>query len=254
MSVAGRWKNSYGSIMELEQGPDGRLQGLYQSSTGATGTYLVAGHAVPAVSPGVGESLALSIFWRSINGKSNASWHWVSGLGGQQVAAPGEPPTLILLHALVATTPYEGMGIGTYPDKLIYVPDPGPSLQSRSGTPVGGGDPIDGIWFCREDPSIVLTLAVTWPEYGDVAGTLQTADGISVLAGFTDTYAAQDGVNLQGLTVSALLGGSGQTLALAGSLDRAADVITVTGFANHGTASNSTYAQTLLSALTFVRG
>jgi hypothetical protein len=74
------------------------------------------------------------------------------------------------------------------------------------------------------------------------------------VAGFTDTYAVKDGVRLQGLSVSTLLGGSGQTVALAGSLDREEGVITVTSFKNQGTASDSTYLQTKLSALTFVRG
>jgi hypothetical protein len=243
--------------MLLEQSPDGKLFGTYQSSTGATGTYLVAGFANPSDSSAIGESLALSIFWRSIDGgQSNPTWHWVSGLGGQQVTPEGETPTLDLLHAMVATTDDPGLaGAGTYLDKLIYAPDPGfASLPSRSGSPAGGGDPIDGTWICREDPAVVLTLEVTWPKYGDVAGTLWIAGGIWDIAGFTDTYAAQDGVNLQGLSVCALLGGTGWTVALAGSLDREADVVTVTGFTNQGTAPDSTYLQTKLAALTFVRG
>jgi hypothetical protein len=42
MQLAGVWENEHGSIMEITV-EDGRIEGLYSSHTGETGTYRVVG-------------------------------------------------------------------------------------------------------------------------------------------------------------------------------------------------------------------
>lgn len=82
LSASGVWQNGFGSTLEI--GPvdgDGRFTGRYRSHTGASGVYPVVGVADPAPQ---GDSLAVSfsVTWRSLEGQSDPSWHWVSGFTG----------------------------------------------------------------------------------------------------------------------------------------------------------------------------
>lgn len=261
MSVTGTWKNSYGSVMALVQSAEGFVFGTYQSSTGSSGTYFVTGFAQPnGPASSLGESLALSIFWRSITGGTgDPSWHWVSGLGGQRVPSSGTdaPPTLNLIHAMVATDDFPGLAnVGTYLDKLVYLPV-SPSAPALEKMPVEEGsllrDRIEETWICQQDSAVTLKLQVASSKFGLVTGKLTTAGGAHEVSGFTDTYAQQGGLSLQGLSVCALLGDGGWTVALAGSLDHKTRVMTLTQLLNHGTTPTATYVQTKLATWTFVR-
>jgi hypothetical protein len=48
MTLAGVWKNEYGSIMTLKLAEPNMLTGTYQSSTGSSGTYRVIGYETDA--------------------------------------------------------------------------------------------------------------------------------------------------------------------------------------------------------------
>ena len=125
MSFTGKWINSYNSVMTLTQALDGTISGSYSSITGSSGSYYVLGYANPAdATPALGQAAALSIYWKSYaGGIGDPSWHWVSGLSGQMTLASDASPSLVLLHAMVATCDFPGLATaGTYPDKLVYVP------------------------------------------------------------------------------------------------------------------------------------
>lgn len=259
MSLTGTWTNSYGSVMTLEQFPSGLIGGKYKSSTGSTGEYNVIGFAPPAPpTPALGQSVALSIYWRSIEGgKGDPSWHWVSGLSGQLNIA-GSEPTIYLMHAMVATDDFPDLAtVGTYLDKLLYTPKQGealavPALPGERASQAAA-DPISGVWKCREIPGATLSVNIIDPELGYVSGQLILPSGSYGAIGFTDTYATQDGVPRQALSVSVLMNDQAVSQSMAGSLDFASGVLTLTVFASQGTAGDALYVQTKLSELTFVK-
>ncbi|HYG90034.1 MAG TPA: avidin/streptavidin family protein [Azospirillum sp.] len=258
ITTATHWVNEYGSTMDLWQAGDGAILGVYKSSTGSTGTYLVVGWAAGAApSAQLGQAVSLSIFWRSLEGGTgDASWHWVSGLGGQHLLGTGgQPDTMPLNHALVATTEFVGLaGPGTYIDKLLYRAQGAPPSDLAAPEFAGKGagtDPVNGVWQCREQPDLRLKLQVTDTQYGFVEGAVIQAGGSRPIRGLTDTYAQAAGVALQGLSVTAPIDDAGRTLSLSGSLNRRDGVLTLTAFTSQGTAPGNTYLQTTLGALSF---
>lgn len=263
MSLSGTWKNSYGSIMTLQQSVSGHVSGTYKSSTGSSGTYYVVGFADPAdPTTALGESVALSIYWRSIDGgKGDPSWHWVSGLAGQ-FNIGGAEPTLYLMHAMVATDAFPGLAsVGTYIDKLIYMPVAGedlPVTELSSDLPdsqdVSQSDPISGTWVSQErGTTTVLRLSVVQPDIGYLVGQLLTASAAYTVVGFTDTYATEDGIPLQSLSVSLYRDDSGLCQSLAGSLDFSDGVLTLTVFTSQGTAADAIYVEAKVSELRFTK-
>jgi hypothetical protein len=259
MSLSGAWQNSYGSIMSLTQDDDGLVSGAYRSSTGSSGTYYVLGLAAPTEPTArLGQPVSLTIFWRSIEpGKPDPSWHWVSGLGGQLTLQNGRP-TLILLHALVATEDFPGLAPpGTWLDKLVFLPNtddaatqPLPPALRRNAT---GMDPLDGSWVCEQDPGLSLQLSVLDAKYGTVQGSLSGADSRAVY-GFTDSYATAAGLPLQGVALAVGVDpASGRSQCLAGHLDRAGGRLAFSAFDSRGTAADASYVQTSARALSFLR-
>lgn len=89
MQLAGIWENEHGSIMEITV-EDGRIEGLYNSHTGDTGTYRVVGLADPQ--PGNGsQTFAFVVCWHPLDGHASGSGeHWVSGFVGQLQVIDGE--------------------------------------------------------------------------------------------------------------------------------------------------------------------
>lgn len=258
MSLTGTWSNSYGSVMTLEQYSSGLVGGSYQSSTGSTGVYNVIGFApVTPPTPQLGQSVALSIYWRSTQGgQGDPSWHWVSGLSGQLNIA-GAEPTIYLMHAMVATDDFPGLAtVGTYIDKLLYTPKTGSALEipARPGeraTEAAGADPISGVWKCREIPGATLSVNIIDDIYGYVSGQLTLPAGTYGAIGFTDTYATQDGVPRQALSMSLVMGAQSQSMA--GSLEFSTGVLTLSIFTSQGTPGDAIYVETKLSQLTFVK-
>ena len=93
VSLTGRWRNEFGSIMEV--GPvaeNGSFAGTYSSSTGATGCYPVLGFVDPCP-PEAGQTVSFSVSWRSMTGDYDKSWHWVSAFAGI-LASPNGVDTL----------------------------------------------------------------------------------------------------------------------------------------------------------------
>ena len=261
MSLTGTWQNSYGSVMSLTQFADGLVSGQYSSSTGSTGRYWVVGCAdTTEPTAAKGQAVSLTIFWRSIDpGTPDPSWHWVSGLGGQLVIDNGVP-SLILLHALVATDDFPGLAPpGTWLDKLVYLPKTDVDAASAAALPTerhkASGDPLDGHWICEQDASLSLQLSVTDARIGLVEGSLLRPIGTSTVIGFTDGYAASDSLPLQGVALAVAVDpATGRAQCLAGRLDRARDRLEFTVFDSRGTAADASYVQTAVGALSFRRG
>ena len=258
MSLTGVWSNSYGSVMNLSQFAGGLIAGTYSSSTGSTGKYYVAGMAGPSdPTPSLGQSAALSIYWRSYTGgQGDPSWHWVSGLSGQ-LNTSGSQPTLYLMHAMVATDNFPNVAnVGTYIDKLIYTPKQGEtdsSIKDALSEGANGTDPISGVWVCNEEPGTIMQLSVSGPSTGYVTGDLACAAGRYVLVGFTDVDAQSGGIARQGLSVSVGVGDAGVCMSMAGSLDFSTGVMTLTVYASRGTSADTIYTQTQVSQWTFTK-
>ncbi len=260
MTVTGDWINSFGSVAHLRQDSLGTIIGVYTSSTGSTGAYWILGFTDPdPPNDGTGQSLALSIFWRSVEGGSgDPSWHYVSAFSGQLITL-NNVPTLSLVHDMVATTPFPGVVpvTGNFMDKLLYTPYSGgksaPAQWPPEFQPPAGANAIGGNWACIQNPAIQLSLLVEDQTSGYVIGSLQTAGGSVPLAGFTDTYATQSSLPLQGLTVSALLPDGHSVVSLAGSLNIQQDVLTMVWLEGVGTSAPSTWIETNLQGLNFQR-
>jgi len=259
MNVNGAWVNVFGSIVTLVQLNDGVVAGMYTSTTGASGSYWVVGFTDPnPPANGNGQSLAFSILWRSFDGGTpDPSWHYVSGFSGQMVVIDGTP-SLVMIHDMVATAVDPGVVdiIGSYPDKLTYVPHTAGAAPNWPPPfqPPTSADPVDGNWICVQDPNIALSLTVQDDVSGYLTGTLNTATGTVTLTGFTDTGAGAAGQTLQGLTVAALLPDGHMVVAIAGSLNLATGSLTISWLESNGTAADSTWTQTRLRGLDFARG
>lgn len=264
MTVAGKWINSFGSVVWLEQDLSGSIFGVYSSTTGSSGAYWVVGSADPTLvgtnSPtdDVGQSVVLSIFWRSIlGGSGDPSWHYVSSLSGQLVTL-NEVPTLFMIHDMVATAPFPGVvpAQGSYLDKLLYTPanlTPAPRQWPPLFVPPQSPQAISGTWVSSSDPGVNITLTVQDEVTGYVTGTLQIQDASVPTVGFTDVYAGIDGLSLQGLTLSAFFPDNRNVAGLAGSLDLTSDVLSVSWLQSRGTLPGSTWIQTNLQCIDFVR-
>lgn len=261
MSLTGKWINSYGSVMNLQQDTagSGLIFGEYSSSTGSTGRYYVYGWAPnndPV--PTLGQSVALSIFWRSIEGGTgDPSWHFSSGLGGELSVSDAGVESLTLIHAMVAPVPFPGLcPAGTFLDKLVYTRDPspkhaghpGPTLQS-TGKKVAA-DPIVGRWSCIDNPTFQLLLDVVSEPYGVIRGELIVGANNASAMGFTDTYATGAGLLLQSVAVTASMGG-GKSVALAGNIDLTTGLMHLMTLENVGTPNDATYVSTNTQSLTF---
>lgn len=258
MSITGDWENSYGSIMSLKQGAYGIVIGVYTSSTGSSGEYWVLGYTDPSPANGVGQSLALSIFWRSFQrgGKPDPSWHYVSGLCGQCITL-NNVPTLSLIHDMVATTPFPGVVpvTGNFMDKLIYTPSAGGGQARAEWAPKisAAADPVNGGWVCVQNPLIRLALTLQEQYSGYLTGALLTPNGQTVVAGFADTYASADGLPVEGVALGGLLPDGHSVVSLAGSLNLQQNVLTLAWFQGVGTTPAMTWIETNMQSLTFTR-
>jgi len=259
MSVQGTWVNSYGSTMDLIVNDD-YINGIYRSSTGSTGAYFVLGYQQPREpTSSEGQAVALAICWHSIeSGPADPSWHWASGLSGQLSVQP-TGPTLVLAHAMVASDPFPGLAAaGTYIDKLTYTRKADlPVRATAVSVPKGGelrADPLAGIW--RSSDGVVMTLEVYPYEDGAVGwivGKVQTTDGTFEVSGVTDLHASAQGLTLQSVSITALLGRNGPVAAWAGTLDLSNGQLSLLDLSSQSTAPDATYVQTRLSPIVLSR-
>ena len=106
MQLAGVWENEHCSIMEITV-EDGKIEGLYSSHTGETGTYRVLGLADPE--PGNGsQTFAFVIRWRPLGSHAvESEGHLVSAFVGQLQMIDGEERLTTMWLLTKPTTPEE---------------------------------------------------------------------------------------------------------------------------------------------------
>lgn len=259
MSVQGIWVNSYGSTMDLIVN-DNYINGIYRSSTGSTGVYFLLGYQQQSdPTPSKGQAVALAISWHSIEpGPPDPSWHWTSGLSGQ-LSIQKEGPTLVLAHAMVASDAFPNLApIGTYIDKLTYTRKAErPDKAVAVSVPQDGAsqaDPLSGTW--RSPDGTIMVLAVYPYEDGAlgwVFGNVRTPAGTFEVSGVTDIHAADHGLQLQSVSLTALLGGNGLVVAWAGTLDLTSGLLSLLDLSSQSTAPDATYVQTRVSPIVLSR-
>jgi hypothetical protein len=257
MTVAGIWGNEYGSRMTLASRGDG-IFGIYESTTGSVGKYLVTGWQLDAEPvAGAGQPVALAIEWHSIvAGLPDASWNWVSALGGQ-ISLVGGQEALILSHLLVASSGFDGLcGHGIHTDKLTYhrVGDATPpQMSARQGAPAMQ-DPLAGEWLAAEGARLDLVVSPdTQGRFGYLSGTMVLDGATLTLAGFTDVNAAQDGLARQSVSIVAKDESRGVTLAFGGWIELVTGVVTVHRLTSRITTAANAYAQTDIWPMEFRR-
>ena len=255
-SVAGTWKNDYGSMMTLSVSGN-RVSGLYQSSTGATGTYEVSGFQLgtdPAHN--LGRPVALAIGWQTID-KTPAvpSRNWSSGLCGQ-ISVIGTEEVLTLSHLLVASSDFPGVfNLGNYIDKLVYRRSP--PLTNATATVVvprrsTTKNPLNGIWKAEDGTRLKLTVDAAGPDLpGRVHGYLSTAQGQTEVCGFTDINASASDLTLQSVSINAVQASS--VMSLCGALNLKDDVLNLLILTSAPTPPTQTYVQTQIAPIAFKR-
>lgn len=261
MSLAGVWRNSYGSTMSLKLESPNLITGIYRSSTGSTGTYEVVGYQTAVdPAPSLGQAAALAIDWHSVvQGPPDNSWHWVSGLSGQLSIQNGVEQ-LVLAHALVASVDFPGLAAaGTYIDKLTYqrvseAPEESAVPAAAQGPAATGVDPLIGSWFAIDGTALLISSVVPYAgdAFGWVMGKLVWNGGPSLLYGVTDINAQRDGLRRQSVSIVGLPSGAGgPAISLSGTLDLGSGTLSMLNLQSQATAPANTYLQTRVSPLEF---
>lgn len=257
-SVAGTWKNEYGSVMTLAV-TSNRISGTYQSSTGSTGKYEVTGFQLsePAT-PVLNQPVTLAIEWHSIgDDPADPSWNWCSGLSGQMSVTPAGDK-LQLSHVLVASSDFPRLaGQGTYVDKLTYrrvdtasLDDPGaPPLETL---PIENA--LNGTWVADNGTTLELSVhAFSQRQLGHVRGQLSTTVGHVEVSGFTDINALASKLALQSVSLTAAQTQESSVSSLCGSLELQGDVLNLFSVTSSATTPQRSYLATQVSALRFNR-
>jgi hypothetical protein len=261
MRPTSAWINSYNSLMKLSQDPTtGMLIGTYASTTGGTGTYDVVGWtSLPSATPNAGQTMALSILWRSNDGGKSDPSHEVSGMAGQVVSLPAEE-NLELIHIFVETNPNTTPQMGFYPDKLTFTPyttmeDIGSSgVEDVVHTPsISIADSITGHWAGNTaDGLIAFDFQLPNPSKDQLVGSIIYPNGNKFpIVGFVDIYCTQPPFTRQGITFSSYVDGlEGRVcIAMAGYLDLQTNQIHLMPLSAQTTNLGSTWYQTQLSQL-----
>jgi hypothetical protein len=262
MTIAGIWKNEYGSTMSLDV-TGNQVFGVYQSSTGSTGKYVVTGWQAPGEpTTSGGQPVAISIEWHSVDpGPEDPSWHWTSALGGQ-ISLDDGAEMLTLSHLMVASDDFPGLTkAGVYLDKLNYhrvsskpqsVPDANPSMGKKSKKSIE--DPIDGVW--QAEDGTTLSLQVN-PEpqnrFGFIEGSCTGRFGSMQVSGLTDINASSAGLSAQATSLALLSNADGAVISLGGLLDLRSGKLDLQVLVNRETDPKATYVQTEIVAMRFLK-
>ncbi|NWA65368.1 avidin/streptavidin family protein [Pseudomonas reactans] len=257
-SVAGTWKNDYGSVMTLTV-TGNVITGSYQSSTGSTGQYAITGYqASTSLSQEQGLPVALAIDWHPLDQQqADPSWHWVSGLCGQLHQIAGED-RFELSHLLVATREFPDLANqGTYLDKLSYRRVPGEAIELNPVAPTMSSkqdNPLNGTWLATEGYDLKLHVSASSQlALGCVSGTLTTSSECVEISGFTDINAGAVGLSLQSVSLTAAQKSGDTVLTLAGSLDLKEDGLTLLALFTSSTPASRRYVQTQVKSILFKR-
>lgn len=259
------WVNSYHSVMNLVQDPKtGLLKGIYSSTTGGTGTYEVVGwSALTNPTPMAGQTMAISILWRSNDGGKSDPGHEVSAMAGQVVAVnTGE--NLVLMHMLVKTHHDPMTKSGIYADKLIFsqteskgsFPKTDSSNEGTGKSPAGK-DMLSGVWIGKIDAKVVeITFYVLNSSEPQLQGTIAYPDGINYpIIGYTDIFACPPEFYLQGISFSTYIDEPAGRIciSMAGYLSLKTNKISLTQMVSQSTPSDSLWYQVAIEQWDMVK-
>ncbi len=252
MSFATPWINSYNSIMTLTQDPvTGMLTGTYASTTGGTGTYDVIGWAsLQEATDKLGQTMAVSILWRSNDGGKSDPSHEASGMAGQLIISNAQQ-SLVLEHIFVETDPTTVPPTGFYPDKLIFTPGAAPQTNANNYTP----------GFVAASAEMRENLEGTWTgmmagEYIEICFNLPVKGAIQLegtitypgtktypIVGFTDIFAVSSSLNMQSISFSTYIDNAEgrKCISMAGHLDLSIGKIALAKMKAESTAPDSTW-------------
>lgn len=258
MTLAGVWKNEYGSIMTLNLAEPNMLTGTYQSSTGSSGTYRVIGYETDAEpTPNSGQPVSLAINWHPVTTElPDNSWHWVSGLSGQ-ISIVNGAEQLVLAHALVASIELRGLvQNGTHIDKLTYrrVSTAGPKMALNDLGLTAAMNPMLGRWVAGDGTALSVESLTPHKAnlFGWISGTLTCEGNSSPFQGLMDIKANSAGLAQQAVAIVGLPDrAQGPAISLAGTLDFNSGVLTLLHLEARSTAPERTYVQTTVSSKMF---
>lgn len=257
-TVAGTWKNDYGSLMTLTV-TGNQVSGTYQSSTGSTGKYHVTGYQLEA-GPNLdqGQPVALAIEWHSLTqDPADPSWGWSSGLCGQ-IHGVGDKELLTLSHLLVASSDFPGLtNQGNYIDKLVYHRVADGSANAHLNLPTVSptiDDALSGEWLGADGSRLNLSVrACGQHAFGAVSGSLSSGQSLVDVSGFTDINALTNKLVLQSVSLTAARASDSRALSLSGSLDLKSDGLHLLVLSSSPTTAANSYVQTQLTSITFTR-
>nr|WP_314566014.1 avidin/streptavidin family protein [uncultured Pseudomonas sp.] len=257
VTVAGTWRNDYGSVMTLDV--SGRqVTGTYRSSTGSTGEYLITGCVSgTGATRTKNQPLALAIEWHDLGDETqDPSWNWASGLSGQ-LSVTDKGNVLTLSHVLVATSDFPELARqGSYIDKLVYTRAE-QQVQIRPSTsiePFPVKNTLAGHWITADGTSLVLSVhSDSKQRFGIVRGSFTCQEASAEVAGFTDVNTLKCKLSLQSVSLSATLTRDNTVCTLCGTLDLTADTVSLLVLTSSAVAPAHAYLATQVSSLHFTR-
>jgi Avidin family len=261
--VSGKWTNSYGSLMNILQFPNGLIWGTYSSTTGSSGTYMVLGFS-PYGAAG-NQPVALCIYWKSTtNGPPDPTWSWVSMMCGQLLMDAPFGPQLELLHSMVASGPFSAVDVfapGAYTETLVFTPFT--SAVADEITPVNPFDNntvtplvLNGQWVNKNSNSRFSNLNIQTYVYPPlVDGTLYTEQRSIMIGGLYNADATPTMLQTVALTgIYTDKNGMNAAITLGGFYDAVKNELDLIVFKSISTTYGAKYACTnILGGEKFVK-
>lgn len=249
--LSGVWTNSFGSTMSLfVEGT--QIIGTYSSHTGSTGEYRLIGRSSKATpSKELGQSLAISIYWKNIHdGVKDESWHWSGTMCGQ-LQLDG---TMTLTNAIVVSVAFENYKKGNYIDELVFHKSSQltqaevaaithhfiPQKTTRLSYP------LTGKWI---DDTTMLDISDVHPISGYTQAQFVTPDIQLTLFGFIDVDAHPN--MAQSLSLSGYNPITDETLSLSGMLESGSHHLTLYVWSARPTSPENSFMQTKMMAISF---
>ncbi|TKF13704.1 hypothetical protein FCV66_12805 [Enterovibrio norvegicus] len=250
--LTGIWHNDFHSKMEL-LAIENRIIGRYSSHTGSTGVYQLVGHCSgEAPTKKMGQSVALSIYWKNIaEGEKDESWHWVGSMVGQ-LQHDGK---LTLTNVIVVSVPFGHYQQGNFVDKLAFKKSSADvDLESvKSGLPEDRNieeRPVIGKWVSLDQRQLLDLFHVEGAS-GSTSACLVCGDSEVMLTGFIDVD-AEPGM-AQSLSLSGYESDEQSAFSLSGMLEPGKDTMTLFSWHAEQTSPDDSFMQTRMDATSFCR-
>ncbi|WP_281545713.1 avidin/streptavidin family protein [Grimontia sp. SpTr1] len=250
--LTGIWHNDFQSKMEL-LAIENRIIGRYSSHTGSKGVYQLVGHCSgEAPTQTMGQSVALSIYWKNIaEGEKDESWHWAGSMVGQ-LQHDGK---LTLTNVIVVSVPFGSYQKGNFVDKLIFNKSSADVDHEsvKSDLPEECNiekRPVIGKWVSLDQRQLLDIYHVKGAS-GSTSAWLVRGDSEVILTGFIDVDAEPE--MAQSLSLSGYESDEQSAFSLSGMLEPGKDTMTLNSWHAEQTSSEDSFMQTRMESTTFRR-